>query len=212
MARLSPRDARAWHALGGRVATALEPRLGPEVVANRVLVSRGGWRLESLEAALRRLEARLEARLEDFRASPEDGTGYLATDVAEFFPSVSPDAAARALLAASASPEDATRVAVMLEGWAELGYRGLPIGPAASAVIANAVLLAVDGVIGAPFVRWVDDYLVAVGSDRGATEVLERMDEAMERSGLRRSLPKTRLSRGPGWLGSALGSSLRSSG
>jgi hypothetical protein len=206
MAHLSERDARAWHILGGRVAAVLEPRLGPEVVANRALVSRGRWRLETLEASFSRLEARLGAAL---RPSG-DGRGYLCTDVEDFFPSLEPETVARALLAVGVSREDAAQVAEVLAGWAALGYRGLPIGPAASAVVANAVLRSVDQAVGAPFVRWVDDYLVRPAGERRATEVLERMDEALDRLGLRRSLSKTHLRPGPGWLGSALGPSVRS--
>jgi hypothetical protein len=206
MARLSERDARAWHALGGRVATILEPRLGPEVVANRALVSGGRWRLESLDAAFRRLAARLETS----RRSGGHGAGYLSTDVEDFYPSLGSETVARALLAAGASPHDASRVAAMLEGWAALGYRGLPIGPPASAVLANAVLRPVDEAVGAPFVRWVDDYAVRLATERHAAEVLERTDEALDRLGLRRSRPKTRVRTRPGWLGSALGPSIRS--
>jgi hypothetical protein len=206
MARLSERDAGAWHALGGRVAAVLEPRLGPEVVANRALVSGGRWRLETVHSSFRRLEARLGAS----RRCAGEGAGYLSTDVEDFFPSLEPETVARALLAVGASPEDATRVAEMLEGWAALGYRGLPIGPAASAVVANAALRSIDQAIGAPFVRWVDDYVVRLDTEGDATEVLERMDEALDRLRLRRSLSKTRLRPSPGWLGSALGPSVRS--
>jgi hypothetical protein len=205
MARLSERDARAWHALGGRVATVLEPRLGPEVVANRALMSGGRWRLESLDASFRRLRARLG----DSGPVAGDGAGYVSTDVEDFFPSVTPDTAVRALLAVGESPDDASLVASMLEGWAALGYPGLPIGPAASAVVANAVLRSVDEAVGAPFVRWVDDYVVRLATERYAGEVLERMDEALGRLGLRRSLPKTRVRPRPGVLGSALGPSVR---
>jgi hypothetical protein len=206
MARLSERDARAWHALGGRLATVLEPCLGPEVVANRAVVSGGRWRLETLDASLRRLETSLGA----CRRTAGAGGGYLSTDVEDFFPSVGPQTVARALGAAGAAPDDARRVAAMLEGWAALGYEGLPIGPAASAVVANAVLRPVDEAVGAPFVRWVDDYLVPLASDRQADELLQRMDEALERLELRRSVRKTRVRSTPEWLGSALGRSGRS--
>lgn len=206
MARLSERDAGAWHALGGRVAALLEPRLGPDVVANRAVVSGGQWRLESLDGSLRRLRARLGTS----RRPTGAGAGYLATDVEDFFPSVGSETVARALLAAGASPDDARRVAAMLEGWAALGYEGLPIGPPASAVVANAVLRSVDEAVGASFVRWVDDYLVPLAGERQAGEVLERVDEALDRLGLRRSVPKTRVRPRAGWLGSALGPSGRS--
>jgi hypothetical protein len=203
MARLSERDARTWHVLGGRVAAVLELGLGPEVVANRAVVSGGRWRLESVETSFRRLEARLGVS----RQPAEHDARYLSTDVEDFFPSVGSETAARALLAAEAAPEDARLVASMLEGWAALGYQGLPIGPAASAVVANAVLRSVDGAVGGPFVRWVDDYLIPLPTERHGREVLERLDEALDRLGLTRSARKTRIRATTGWLGSALGPS-----
>jgi hypothetical protein len=203
MARLSPRDARTWHELGGRVAATLEPRLPRRVVANRVVRPRSGWRLEPVETSLPRLRRMLRAA----RGSARPPEVFLRTDVEAFFPSVGPDAVARSLLEAGASPGDAAEAAAMLEGWASLGYRGLPIGPPASAVLANAVLRSVDEAIGVPFLRWVDDYLALIASEREAAEVLERLDGALAHLGLSRSARKTRIGGCPGWLASAVGTS-----
>lgn len=136
----------------------------------------------------------------------------LTTDVQDFFPSVTPDTLARALLEAGGSAEDAAHAAAMLEGWASRGYRGLPIGPSASAVLANAVLRPVDDAVGGPFVRWVDDYLAVVKDERHAAEVLDRMDEDLAGLELSRSDRKTRIGPAARWLGSALGGSGRSGG
>jgi Reverse transcriptase (RNA-dependent DNA polymerase) len=206
MARLSDRDARAWHVLGGKVASLLEARLGPEVVANRAVASGGRWSLEPVAGSFRRLEMRLEA----IRRSAGPDARYVATDVEDFFPSVDSAIAARALLAFGVGPEEARSVAAMIEGWGDLGYEGLPIGPPASAVVANAVLQSADEAVGAPFIRWVDDYLVLVAGDGQASEVLDRLDAALDRLGLRRSVLKTRVGRTSGWIGSALGPSGRS--
>lgn len=182
LSRLSARDAAAWHAAAGRLASALEPRLDRRVVASRAVFAEGGWRLEDLGAALHR--ARERAR------------GFIGlvlhTDVADFYPSVTPAVAARAARGGGADPQDAALVAEMLEGWAALGHRGLPIGPPGSAVLANAVLLGVDTALGArPFLRWVDDYRIAVASEGDAAVVLTRLDASFARLGLRRSIPKT---------------------
>jgi hypothetical protein len=135
------------------------------------------------------------------------GAVVLTTDVRDFFPSITPDTIARALLDAGAPAEDAAQAAAMLEGWDSLGYRGLPIGPPASAVLANAVLRPVDDAVGEPFVRWVDDYLSVVEGEGDAAGVLDRMDEALARLNLSRSHRKTRIGPAPGWLGSVLGGS-----
>jgi hypothetical protein len=180
--------------------------MGPEIVANRALLAGDRWRLETLGTSLRRLWRMMLP----IRRPPAEGTVFLSTDVEDFFPSVTPDTAARAMLSVGASSEDAAQAATMIEEWASLGYRGLPIGPRASAVLANAVLRSVDHAVGVPFLRWVDDYRAVVRTEGQAADVLERMDEALARLALSRSARKTRLGVAPGWLGSAIGGSGRS--
>lgn len=200
MASLSDRDARRWHRLGGRIASVIDPRLPPRVMGNRAVVGRSGrppaWRLRSVGPSLRgarRAAAALAAR------SP----ALLRTDVAAFYPSVTPGTLAGALSAAGADPHDARLAADMMDGWGSEGHPGLPIGPPASAVLANAVLWGVDRSLGPfPFLRWVDDLLIALPGDGAAAEVLERFDEALGRVGLRRNEAKTLLSPGAvRWLG-----------
>jgi hypothetical protein len=200
MATLSPRDARAWDRLGGLVASAIEPRLGPRVLANRSRVDRSGWRLAGHRPALAR--ARRAATALAHRA-----TVLLRTDVAAFYPSVTPSALHRALHAAGVEPGDARHAADMVEGWGSGGYTGLPIGPDASAVMAHAVLAAADRALGPlPFLRWVDDYLIAVTSEREALGALERLDAGLTGLALRRNEAKTALVEGPApfrWLGAS---------
>jgi hypothetical protein len=60
--------------------------------------------------------------------------------------------------------------------------------------MANAVLLPIDRTLGPrPFVRWVDDYRIAVTSPRDAGAILARMDRELAALGLRRSGAKTAL-------------------
>lgn len=206
MAHLSPRDAHAWHELAGRVAVILEPRLAAGVVANRARTAGRRWRVETLKESLRRLRAMVRP----LKRAAGEGTLLLSTDVRDFYPSVGPDTLARALLAAGVSREDAASAASMLEGWADHGYRGLPIGPPGSAVLANAVLVPADGEVRAAFVRWVDDYLVAVRSEREAAEFLDLLDGALAGLGLERSVPKTRIREDGGWLSATAGGSMGS--
>lgn len=189
MARLSPRDAATWEALAGRVARVLEARLDRRVLAARAVVTRRGWRPAPVGPALRRARAAAEALV---RRGP-----VLATDVESFYASVRPEVLCRGLRAAGAGREDAGLAAAMLEGWGSDGLPGLPIGPRGSAVLANAVLLPVDAALGAtPFVRWVDDYLL------GDPDALARLDEALNRVGLARSIRKTRAGEVLPWPGS----------
>jgi hypothetical protein len=141
----------------------------------------------------------------------------MRTDVEEFYASVTPPVLSRALTAVGA-PEDSQLAAGMLETWCTDGYQGLPVGPVGSAVLANAVLRSVDEALSSlRFVRWVDDYVIALPSDRAASEILERLDTSLERLGLRRSVPKTGvfdglggvawLQHGPGGVASPTGAS-----
>ena len=199
MARLADRDAPRWAALGGRVARAVEPRLDPRVLGNRAEVLGTRWRLAPVGPALGR--ARRAARMLA-ASSPL----ILRTDVTAFYPSIEPSVAHDAVLAV-AGREDARPASGMLEGWESEGYAGLPIGPEASAVLANAVLRPADeDLAGLPFLRWVDDYLIGVRSEREAADALDRLDTVLATLGLCRSAAKTGLvegGRGFGWLGTS---------
>jgi hypothetical protein len=187
------------------VATVLEPHLDPRVAANRAVVAWPGWRLEQTGIALRRARA----------VAPRSGL-LLHTDVEDFYASITPSVLMRTLALAGASPQSARLAGEMIDGWSDHGYRGLPIGPVGSAVLANAVLTGVDRALDSlRFVRWVDDYVIGVPSEHAAGRILERLDDCLEGLGLRRSAPKTRILEGHGgiaWLSgrlSALASTAR---
>jgi hypothetical protein len=200
MAILSNRDAARWHRLAGRVAEVVEPRLLESVLANRAAGPWPTWRLRPLGSALAASRR---------RARELPGPLLLRTDVADFYPSVRPSALF-ATLASLGVPDGVPAAAAdMLDGWGSEGSPGLPVGPAGSAVLANAFLASADAALGPhPFLRWVDDYLVGVGSERAAGEVLERLHEALGRLGLSLARSKTAfLEAGPTlrWLGTSPG-------
>ena len=180
---LSDRDERTWNILAQRVASILEPRLDPRVAANRTVLARGVRRVEDLATALLRARA----------VAPSRGL-LLRTDVEDFYPSITPEVLVRTLAELGVPRQDSRLAGQMIDGWSESGYPGLPIGPVASAVLANAVLASVDTAMGSlHFVRWVDDYLFAVPSEGALTGILDRLDVSLERLHLRRSVPKTEL-------------------
>jgi hypothetical protein len=185
MAALSRRDHARWTHLAGRIAAAVEAQLSGAVLGNRAVLGRGTWHLAPWQPAL--AVARTAARRLG-RGSPV----LVRTDVTSFYPSVDPSALFRALLDASADRAAASHGADLLEGWGGEGYVGLPIGPPGSAIMANAVLRPVDAALeGIPFLRWVDDYLLGARSDHHAAQLVDKLDEALDRLGLRRAPSKT---------------------
>lgn len=173
---LGPDEAAAYARAVGRVTRAVERRLGPEVYANR---APGGVSLEPWRTARAR-----------WRRSAADllRTGPVATmDVSTCYESITPQVAGRALGHLGA-PHDATREIVrLLEVFRDAGVRGIPVGPAPSAILANAALAGVDERLrgrGVPFVRWVDD-LVLSASCTAALGVGERaVEDSLAEMGL----------------------------
>jgi hypothetical protein len=200
MATLSDRDAARWYRLAGRVAEVVGQQLPPPVLANQEVGTEPSWRPRPLGPAL--AAARHSAR-------GLTGPLMLRTDVADFYPSVRPSVLFATLTGLGLPSGVSGAVADMLDGWGSEGSPGLPVGPPGSAVMANALLASADAAMGpCPFLRWVDDYLVGVGSEGIALEVLDRLREALGRLGLRLARSKTALlEAGPRirWLGTSPG-------
>ena len=106
----------------------------------------------------------------------EKGRRFVAvTDVRACYASISPIVLARRLSALGTPETCVDEIASWLRAFAELGVEGLPVGPAVSAVLADAVLSAGDDAIrgaGAAHVRWVDDVAIFASDARTRTEAL----------------------------------------
>jgi len=106
----------------------------------------------------------------------EKGRRFVAvTDVRACYASISPIVLARRLIALGTPESCVDEIASWLRAFAELGVEGLPVGPAVSAVLADAVLSAGDDAIrgaGAAHVRWVDDVAIFASDARTRTEAL----------------------------------------
>lgn len=173
--------------LVARAADRLEEALSPNVIANRV-----AWgSVEPPELRLRpwRLERRVfTARLAEvarrFRT-------LAFADVLRCYASISPAMAAGALRRLGIDVAD--ELEAFLAGLQLAGVRGLPVGPAASAVLANAVLAPVDRTLeaaGIAHLRWVDDVVLATGEPDRALAALSR---AVAEIGLRLNDRKTKV-------------------
>jgi hypothetical protein len=176
LAVLDPGVHARYRVLVARVAPAVERALGPGVAANRCQLGRGaiGLRLEPWRRARRRHDRLVRSLAAGVRGRDSDGT-LLRADVRRCYGSIGAGVVAEALRSVGADREDVVGLGLLLERFEADGIPGLPVGPEPSAVLANAVLAAVDralSVEGIRFVRWVDDVVArAPGGDwAGALE------------------------------------------
>lgn len=173
--------------LVARAAERLEETLSPNVIANRVACGS----VEPPELRLRpwRLERRVfTARLAEVARRYRT---LAFADVLRCYASISPAMAAGALRRVGI--EVADELEAFLAGLQLAGVRGLPVGPAASAVLANAVLAPVDRTLeaaGIAHLRWVDDIVLAT---REPDRALAALSRAVAEIGLRLNDRKTRV-------------------
>jgi hypothetical protein len=184
IARLSGSLAAEYRDVVLRVVPRIEENLTRAVVAERVALRRStacGPSIVATDLRAARAYARARAtRLARTRPGP-----VILADVRSCYASIAPAVVERRLRLLGRA-EDASSVRAVLERLSELGVRGLPVGPRASAVLANAVLARVDEEIaaaGALHLRWVDDLAVFPG-DRDPEGVLDRVAEALHHLGL----------------------------
>jgi hypothetical protein len=196
-ALLDVRTRERYVELVARSAGGIEELLSPAVMANRV----ASWSVRPPELALRpwRLERRLfAARLAGLAVR----RGPVAfADVRRCYASMSPTIVGEALRRAGIPT--ACEVEGFLSDLERVGVEGLPVGPDASAVLANAVLAQVDRALRdarVEHLRWVDDVVLS-GVDTAAA--LSVFRTALESIGLRANETKTRIVADAGGLGAA---------
>ena len=209
LAVLEPGTAAAYAAAVAAVAPAIEASLRPEVLANRVAVSRGSLLLlQPWRAARTRFLARA-------RVMAASSGAVLVTDVRECYPSIVAPTVATRLDQLGCRRDDAGRITDLLERLATWGVRGLPIGPAGSAVLANAVLATADEAVadaGAVHLRWVDDFVVFTLDPDRARDVLDRLRSSLAQLGLAIAEHKTIVACDPGAIERALSGAVSRTG
>lgn len=95
--------------------------------------------------------------------------------------------------------DEVAAVVHMLDYFNCNGIRGLPIGPEPSAVLAAAVLSHADTALeslGAPHLRWVDDFIVFAHAENQTFSILERLTDALGDLDLETAAHKTSVSEG----------------
>lgn len=181
--KLQGPDARAYRQVVAPLTPRIERWLGSGVHANRAM-GRGAL-------TTTRLEPWLETRERwDREIRAIDRGVIVRADVAVFYASVGERALTRAL------GDDAEGVLRLLRAFWDDGVTGLPVGPEASAILANAVLAPVDEALrraGVAPRRWVDDWVVPVPSRRAGGRTLLTLERALGDIGLQLNLAKTGL-------------------
>lgn len=189
---LGPAASAAYAAAVAPLVPAIEAALSPAVLANRVAaVHRRPARIELEPWGRARARFRRLVRERAARAG-----AALMADVHDCYGSISPPTVASCLAGLGCRGAEIAPVLRVLERLAACGVRGLPIGPEPSAVLANAVLVAVDRAFrdgGWRHLRWVDDVVVFTDGPDAAGEALERFAATVGGLGLSVATEKTRV-------------------
>jgi hypothetical protein len=122
------------------------------------------------------------------------GSFVIRSDVRACYPSITPQVAAAAVAEAGADRATAGRLDEILRRCRREGSLGVPVGPAPSAIVADAVLAGADRAVartGATVVRWVDDVVIAATGRRAAYRAFDAWCRALAESGLRPHEGKT---------------------
>jgi hypothetical protein len=192
LAQLDVERANAYAASVVPIVPAIEGALSPSAVANRVVevIRRPpAIRLEAWRKARRRflgMTAELGA----------DARAMLRADVRDCYATITSTMVEETLEGLGCPPSVRERVAATIRSFGEDGVRGLPVGPAPSAVLANAVLGRVDDRLraaGYRHVRWVDDLLVFTAGAPSAAAALEEIEDILGMLGLELASEKTRV-------------------
>ena len=123
---------------------------------------------------------------------PGDGTGLAG--VYSSYGSIGSSTVVSALRRLGLDAVDAGRIGAILVDLQRRGVRGLPVGPDASAILSNAVLLEVDHAFmreGLTFLRWVDDVAVFAPDQDVAMHAHDVFRRALATLGLRVNAAKT---------------------
>jgi Reverse transcriptase (RNA-dependent DNA polymerase) len=188
---LGERDAVTYERVVARVAPRVERRLPAGVLANRSSVDASGLRLHPWEPARRRWHDTVQRLL----AAPRPPV-VIVTDVSDCYRSIASETTVRGLRAAGCGRDDVAAVAGFLWSLRDRGIRGLPVGPAPSAVLANAALMPLDDALaatGAVSLRWVDDVVVFSATPSDAARVLHVVRATLDALGLAPNEAKTRI-------------------
>jgi Reverse transcriptase (RNA-dependent DNA polymerase) len=204
LVRLGPADARRYVAAVRPVLPIVERARGPWAMANRGRVTPDGLDLEDWRAARGRFRAAARSNL-------DGAASVFLGDVEDCYGSIGSSTVMSALRRLGIDGADAGRVGDILADMERRGVRGLPVGPDASAILGDAVLLLVDHAFareGLTFLRWVDDVAVFAPDQDVAMHAHDVFRRTLAHLGLRVNEAKTMVVGPDGARARLLGSSI----
>lgn len=158
---VDPLDEIAYRIAVGRIAETLDDSLGSQVLSYRLRSSGPGWTVGNWRYGMKVRRSRIAATMGDSFL----GVGVL--DVSNYYPSIALEVL-RGVVSELAVPDsESNDLFMMLHAWQDdWNVRGVPVGPEASGLIGNVMLMPVDDVVSrrsSLFTRYTDDYLVSIG-------------------------------------------------
>ena len=183
MAWLNPYDDLNLRIFVGRVALEVEAALGPDVFSYRLQHDPPAWSVRDVRVAFRRRRERAQELLADASCK-----AIAVADLRHYYPSVEPEVVMEALRQAKAPHGAVTSIGELLRDLEAMGTpRGLPIGPEASGVLGNIVLLGLDEAISCRVrghIRYTDDSWLFLRAETEWPEVREIYTRSVSDLGL----------------------------
>lgn len=189
MAWLNLYDELLLRIIVGRVASSIDAALGPDVLSYRLVDQPPGWSVQDIREAFRLRRERGKRLLAD-----ECCIALAVTDLRQYYPSITPEVVMEALRKAEPSSAAIPAIGGFLRELVAVGAPvGLPVGPEASGLLGNIVLLTVDEAVServCGHVRYMDDSWMFLRAASDWPEVYEAYAASASTLGLKANASK----------------------
>ena len=189
MAWLNPYDEIFLRIIVGRVSSSIDAALGPDVFSYRLVDPPPGWSVQDVREAFRLRRERGKRLLAD-----ECCIALAVTDLRHYYPSITPEVVMEALRKAESSSAAISAIGGFLRELVAVGApAGLPVGPEASGLLGNIVLLTVDEAVSERIhghIRYMDDSWMFLRAGSEWPEVYEAYTASASTIGLEANTSK----------------------